>query len=212
MLARLAICALLAVSAPGAGAEPAPSLPKNALPLPLIRQATEYSCGVASLLSILYYWKAYDGGESSLYERLGTTPKDGTEPDKIAEVARSFGLSARLQEGASVDDLRRALRAGETVVLDLQAWRGEAAKKKAWKELWDEGHYVVLAGMDATFLYAMDPSAAAGYAYLPISEFAERWHDYSDRGGKRRDFHNAAIFIKGKVPLAGVPGPLVRME
>ncbi len=34
------------------GALAAPSLPRNHLPVPIVRQSTEYSCGAAALLSV----------------------------------------------------------------------------------------------------------------------------------------------------------------
>ena len=81
-----------------------------------------------------------------------------------------------------------------------------------WRDDWADGHYVVLVGLDSRFLYAMDPSVSAGYAYVPIPEFVERWHDVETRGGKVRKYVHAAIFIRGTSPLRAVPAPLARME
>lgn len=189
----------------------AASLPKDALPVPLVRQATSYSCGAAALLSTLYYWQVYDGTESSLYERLGTTPQDGTEPSGLVSGAKSLGLEAELKEGLSLADLRASLKKGQTVLLDLQAWRAEGSTA-SWKDTWEDGHYVVLVGMDQTHLYVMDPSSPGAYAYLPLPEFAERWHDYEDRHGARREFVHTGILISGKKALKSVPAPLVRLE
>src|SRR5271170_4429432 len=77
----------------------APVLPATLVAAPLIRQATSYSCGAAALLSALRYWQAYSGSEAGLYSLLETTPKDGTEPPKIAEGARSLGLRVRMKTG-----------------------------------------------------------------------------------------------------------------
>lgn len=189
----------------------AAELPKDALPVPLVRQATSYSCGAAALLSTLYYWRVYDGTESSLYARLGTTPQDGTEPSGLVSGAQSLGLSAELKEGLGLADLRAALKKGQTVLLDLQAWRTEGATV-TWADTWEDGHYVVMVAMDKAYVYVMDPSSAGAYAYLPLAEFVERWHDYEDRHGARRVYSHTAILIGGKKHLKQVPAPLVRMD
>jgi predicted double-glycine peptidase len=210
ILKRAAI--LILVGSQAWSQTPAPHLPAKALCVPLFRQATGYSCGAASLQAILRYWQVYTGQESQLYERLGTTPKDGTHPDKLVEVAKAFGLTVRAQERTTLDDLRKALAQGTTVILNLQAWREATTTAKPWKETWEEGHYVVLVGLDAHYLYAMDPSVSGAYAYLPLQEFQDRWHDFEDRTGTRREFHQLAIFIQGKQGLAHFPGTLVRMD
>ena len=211
-IAKAVFCDVNALGAAVPAPAPAPKLPSDFLPVPLVRQATPYSCGAAALLSVLFYWQVHDGGESSLYERLQTTPKDGTEPPKLAEGARSFGLEARVQEGSSWEDLSAAFKRGETAILGLQAWRTEETKKLAWKEDWDDGHYSVLVALDENYAYFMDPSSSGVYAYIPREELLDRWHDFEDRRGVRREYRNLAIFIKGKNPLKALPGPLLRME
>ena len=208
LLSASALALMLASSQVFAAIE----LPKNFLPVPLVRQATNYSCGAAVLLSALGYWQVYDWNESSLYKDLETTPKDGTEPSKIVQVAIKFGLTAYYKERLTIKDLRKALKRGETVILDLQAWPDEKAPKLPWARTWEEGHYVILVGIDETYAYVMDPSTLGSYAYLPITELLERWHDYENRHGfVERDIH-AGIFIKGKKKARTVPASLVRLE
>lgn len=184
-----------------------PSLPKNALGVPLVRQATGYSCGAAALLAVLRYWRAYDGDERSLYAALDTTEADGTEPDAIERVARAHGLDARWRTGATVDELRAAAAVGSTVIVDLQAWRDRAAGD--WASDWDDGHYVVMVALDDKYLYAMDPSVDAAYDFVALGELARRWHDeYRDH----RRFEHGALFIAGRSHLAAASAPLVEMR
>ncbi len=42
--------------------------------MPLVRQATPYTCGVAATMSILAYWKAEDWNEGWLAELLHADP------------------------------------------------------------------------------------------------------------------------------------------
>lgn len=196
-------------SSPGPTAAPRPAAarpPRRApapklLPVPLHQQETDYSCGAASLLSVLRYWQAFGGAERDLYDALQTTT-DGTEPDKIEEVARKFGLSAQLREGMSLDDLRAALARGDTAILDIQAWREGPSAKLPWEDVWEDGHYVVLIGMDDSRAYFEDPVLDDSYAAMALDELPRRWHDYENRSGAVRRYFQAAVVISGKTPLA----------
>lgn len=198
-----------------AGAEPTvarPKLPEAAFPLPLVTQRTNYSCGAAALLSVLKYWRAFDGVEQDLYGPLGTTRAQGTHPAKITEVARKFGLQAQFGENLKLADLWNALRAGGTVILDLQAWADEEPSSPGeWDALWEDGHYVVLTAMDENYLYAMDPSTEDAYTYVHLEEFMHRWHDYETENGRPRRYFQSAIFIRGNAPPMPTPLPTRRL-
>jgi predicted double-glycine peptidase len=193
----------LALAAPVFAAATVPRLPADALRLPLVLQETDYGCGAAALLSVLKYWRAYDGDEKSLYGPLGTTPADGTDPQKLAAGARSLGLKARWRENLRLADLRAALARGDTPILDIEAWPDAGAEKITWRDDWDDGHYVALIGMDADFAYFMDPSTDGKYAYIPLPELLERWHDVETRGGAARRYVHFAVFIRGAGAPAG---------
>jgi len=208
-----AALSLLLAFAPAARAEP--KLPASFIALPLVRQTTDYDCGAASLYSVLVYWRAYAGDETALFPLLHTTPKDGTDPQHLVLGAEHYGLTAGLSERMTIDDLRGALELGETVILDLQAWREKTAKPVAWKDDWDDGHYVVLAAMDQENAYVMDPSVDGGYAWLPINELLDRWHDFEDRAGAVVRYRRLGVVIRGANKHVGTPGRpsrLVRME
>lgn len=187
------------LAAPTISGLPEPSMPADYLPLPITTQETNYSCGAASALSVLRYWQAYDGDERSLYELLGTKPQDGTPPESIARGLRQLGLRAELREGMTIGDLRAALRRGDSVILDIQAWRED--EDTPWSERWQDGHYVALVGMDEHYAYLMDPSTPDRYAYVPLPELLERWHDYEDRDGPPRRYYQLGIVVRGTRPL-----------
>jgi len=181
-------------------------LPAGALGVPVVEQATDYSCGPATLTAVLRYWKRPVACEQELYQPLHTTEKDGTEPFMLEKVARERGLHADYRVGASVGDLRAALAAGTTVIVDLQAWRDT---RRPWADDWDDGHYVVLVAIDGDRVYAMDPSADDGFSWLTVGELAERWHDFEMRDGQRRNLQHMAVFISGD---AHVSAPGARPE
>ena len=144
-----------------------PALPNDVLPVPIHQQETDYSCGAASLFTVLRYWQVFDGKERDLYGPLQTDPKEGTEPPKLRDVAEKFGLKAELKTKLNVSDLRAALSKGQTVIVDIQAWREKATAHIPWEKDWEDGHYVVLIAMDDKYAFFMDPVLEDAYAYMP---------------------------------------------
>ncbi len=187
-----------------------PAMPADYLPVPITEQETSYSCGAAAALAVLRYWRVYAGDERSLYELLGTRPRDGTPPDNLARGLSWFGLESALRENMTLEDLRAALRRGDSVILDIQAWRDD--ESTPWSERWEDGHYVVLAGMDEHYAYVMDPSTPERYTYLPLPELLERWHDYEDRDGQIRRYYQSAVVARGAKPLPRPSDPPAEPE
>src|SRR5512138_204924 len=187
---------------PWSGRPPAPSssLPVSPLPfeaVPDVRQSTGYTCGAAALQAVLSYWGTSER-EDRLAARLHSTPEAGTHPLDILRVAREFGLTADLREGLELADLERALADGLSVIVDLQAWRERS--DVPWSETWDDGHYMVLLGMDAANLYFEDPSLLGARGVIPRAEFVERWHDYEGAeplDPTDRKYVHMAIFLRG---------------
>lgn len=171
------------------------------LSLPLVRQSFDYSCGAASLASVLYYWGVWDGREPELYGSLGTNC-EGTSGGRIMEVARGYGLSVSYESGMSVDRLIELAGLGKTVILNIQAW-GENYIGD-WSDIWEEGHYVVLVGVCGQEIIMMDPSLAGRYGKMGIKEFENRWHDWSDDGAEKE--YHTGIIIKGEKAERLVPG------
>ena len=178
-------------------------LPSASLPfasVPDVRQSTGYTCGASALLAVLAYW-GIEEREDRLAARLGSTPEAGTHPLDIIRVARDYGLSAVLREGLEVVDLERALADGRSVIVDLQAWR--ESDDAPWSETREDGHYMVLLGLDAGNLYFEDPSLLGARGVIPRSEFVDRWHDYEGDpplDPSDRTYVHMAIFIKGDGP------------
>jgi predicted double-glycine peptidase len=180
---------------------PKPRLREGFLGVPIVQQEEEYSCGPAALLSVLQYWQVSKDSETALYPLLGTT-EDGTKPEMLVAGAKKLGLEASMRSKLGLADLRAALARGETVILNIQAWRAKEDADKPWKDLWKNGHYVVLLAMDKHFAYVMDPGGGAEgqYGYIPLDELLERWHDVEERAGRREESLQLGIFIKGKTP------------
>lgn len=189
---------------------PASALPSSiliALPgsaaLPDVRQSTGYTCGAAALQAVLAYWGMPER-EDRLAARLRSSPDAGTRPLDIVRVARELGLEADLREGLALSDLEAALASGTTAIVDLQAWRDR--DDLPWTETWDDGHYMVLLGMDAANLYFEDPSLLGARGVIPRAEFVDRWHDYEGEpplDPTDRRYVRMAIFLRGNRPPSG---------
>ena len=195
--------ALACASAPAAR-------PRPFLPVPLISQSTSYSCGAAALMSVLLYFQVFDGPEAELHAPLAVTPEQGTHPDRIVKVAQRFGLQADKRDGLDLEDLRQELGSGALVILDIQAWPD--GSRRRWQDHWEDGHYVVLVGMDDRNVYVMDPSVRGRYGYIPQPELLQRWHDYEREAGRRRIYDRLGIVVRGAEPLEAYPGPPVRIR
>ena len=154
--------------------------PEDMLAVPRVQQETDYSCGAAALLAIFRFWDV-DGGatEADLYDDIDTTERDGTAPEAMAEEAEARGLKSNFRDEVTVDDLRDAITAGYTVVLNIQADEPDEETS---------GHYVVAVAVDDQRVWFMDPSSG-DYESMRIDELEQRWHD----GG----MDNAALFISG---------------
>jgi predicted double-glycine peptidase len=161
-------------------------------------------------MAALVYFGVFDEPESRLDIELDATPEQGTHPQRIAEEARAFGLDAEVRTGLTLDDLARELARGSVVILDLQAWPSTPPAHAATE--WEDGHYVVLVGIDDARVYAMDPSVRTGYAYLARDDLLRRWHDYEVRDGRREVYEHLGIVLRGRRALQAYPSAPAPIE
>jgi predicted double-glycine peptidase len=148
----------------------------NLIQVPMTRQATDYTCGVAALQSILYYYgKEYR--EDQLAEKLRADSIRGTRYPKIVEFARSLGFRVDVQIPMTLEDLKKRIDGRNPVIVLIQAWPDSPVD---WSTDWKDGHYAIALGYDADNIYFMDPSTLGLYTFIPIPEFLDRWHDADD--------------------------------
>ena len=177
--------------------------PPRLLPVPLISQARPWSCGAAALMAALVYFGVFDEAESVLDSDLHVNPEEGTTVVSIVSEARRFGLKAAAHTELTLDDLAREISRGAVVIAAIQAWPTD--KIADWRTDWEDGHYVVVAGLSNDRVYVMDPSVRTGYAYLDRNEFLARWHDYDMDGDRRVVWNRLGIVIEGGKPIRRYP-------
>ena len=165
--------------------------------VPLVRQSTNYSCGPAALLAVLSYYGFENHLETELMQMAGTTVKDGTDIDKLTEVANRIGLKASWRSELTLADLRTSLAKKNPVIVALQAWPDKPSTVP-FSEQFDDGHYVVVIGLDAENnaenIFFEDPAYLGGRGHIPLPEFIERWHDLV---GDKIKLQHAGIFFEG---------------
>ncbi|MHB8095913.1 MAG: C39 family peptidase [Candidatus Aminicenantales bacterium] len=172
--------------------------------VPDVRQSTAYSCGAAALQAVLCYW-GIEAREDSLMKALGTNEEAGTSPDNILRVAGENGLQASIREGMTLEDLERSVRAGIPVIADIQAWMDTPESGFSWAGEWEDGHYVIVLGIDERNVYVEDPSLLGTRGVIPRPEFVDRWHDYEGappHDATDRDYIRAGIVIMGREALS----------
>ena len=171
--------------------------------VPDVRQSTAYSCGTAALQAVLHYY-GIEEREDRLMKELKTSPDEGTRPAEIVRVAKDHGLRAEMREGLAIEDLKAALDHGIPVIADIQAWKGGDGSIPSWAKSWEDGHYVIVLGLDAALVYVEDPALLGCRGIIPRAEFLERWHDYDGRPpyeAGRRAYIRMGIFLEGR-PVA----------
>ena len=173
--------------------------------LPDVRQSTDYSCGAAAMESVLAYY-GRDIDEENLRELLGTTAESGTYPDDIVRVAEELGFQASVKENLTIADLEASLGEGVPVMVDGQAWRSSYEFNDSWSDIADDGHWMVVIGMDEKNVYFEDPYILGSRGYMSRQEFEQRWHNA--RGLTPTDTvkqNHLGVFIRSDKPAKPVP-------
>jgi predicted double-glycine peptidase len=173
-----------------AAAEPRsaqPKVPASLIPLPPVRQATEYTCGPAALQSVLAYFGKAAQGEKALARQARANHVWGTTERDLRRLALRQGLKVRMQYDLSLAELKRRVRSGLPVIVGLQAW--PTNPKRFDPENSNDGHYAVVIGFDRSRVWFMDPAASLGRrGWLKTGDFLKRWHWPDGRGRERRHF------------------------
>jgi predicted double-glycine peptidase len=162
--------------------------------VPLSRQGHDYTCGVAALQSVLYYY-GKEVREDDLAEAVGSDPDLGTDYRKMVEYALAEGFDADIRKEMTLEDLERLIRSKKPAILVIQAWHGTGDVDNLTD--WEDGHYVVAIGYDSKNIYLMDPSTLGNYTFIPVHEFLDRWHDQDPSTGEPL-IHFGMVIEKGE--------------
>ena len=159
---------------------------------------TEYSCGACALQAVMSYWgKNVD--EIELMNVLQTTSEEGTYPENIVRGARALGFEAEARDHLSLEEVEKITAGGAPMIALVQAWRSETRAADSAAGEWDNGHYIVVLGVDKDHVYFQDPFARMSKAFMPRATFVKHWHQVMGADLKRNPkLMQLGIFVRGK--------------
>lgn len=164
--------------------------------MPLSRQARSYTCGVAAMQSLLYYY-GEEVREDILARELKSNAEIGTNYNNLIAAAQTRGIQVEVRRNMTIDELESALSSKKPVMVAFQAW---ADNVSAYANDWEDGHWAIAVGYDKERIYFMDPSTLGNFTYIAIPEFLMRWHD-TDSDNTTQLIHFGLIFSKGEKPF-----------
>jgi hypothetical protein len=96
-------------------------------------------------------------------------------------VASSYGLETSLSQNLTIEDLKESIVSKIPVIIVAQAWNGYEedgnwvkVKQDRWEDVWNDGHYMIVIGIDSRNIYFEDPSLLGTRGVIPIDEFLAR--------------------------------------
>ncbi|MBU1349018.1 C39 family peptidase [Patescibacteria group bacterium] len=123
-------------------------------------------CGPASLKILLdHYGRSFT--EDELVAMCDATAERGTDHADMLKAVENIGGTPEAKDGATVDDLREAIRHGLPVVV-------------GWYSTYSEpgDHFSVVYDIDEDTISLMDPERDEGSVTMPIEEFKKAWYDF----------------------------------
>jgi predicted double-glycine peptidase len=154
-------------------ASPAQITPIKLISLPLVGQATFYTCGVAVLQSILFY-NGIESRQDVIELAVGSSPSYGTGIKDMCQFLNDRGIKSDLKENLTLREVKDSIDLDRVVVCLMQAWNDEPGHD--YRDSWGDGHYVTAIGYDYERVFFMDPYNIANYAYVSNGDFLRRWH------------------------------------
>lgn len=154
------------------------------IPVPDVRQRTDWSCGAAALQAVAAYFGVGPQEEADFARDMQIDHRIGAHPHQIAAAAKRYGLNVAEQHEMTDGELRKLIDAHKPVLLMIQAWGDPKTypSDDDYQGVWKEGHWVVTIGYDAEGFLFEDPSLAAVRGYLTCAGLEKRWRDVGPHG------------------------------
>jgi hypothetical protein len=159
------------------------------------QQTTEYTCGPASVITLLrYYGKS--GDEMTIASEMGTSSTCGTTPDQMTNWLNSHGFKASWHEHGNLDTLLYRLKQNIPVLVEWSDWGG---------------HWVLASGydsrntdnlMDDVIIFS-DPydrhdDNPDGFTWFNAQRFYYMWYDALLFGRVMRQVYIDAVPLPAK--------------
>lgn len=133
------------------------------LTIPHHQQATDYTCGPASMMMVLDALWGIRIEEDSLARRLETTASIGTRQKVLARFVDELGLEALVRHtDTKIDEIRQLMADGHVVIVCY------------WLASEDTDHYAVVQRIGPATLVLQDPWAGPD-TVISVPEFDAHW-------------------------------------
>ena len=90
--------------------------------VPDSRQSESWSCGAAVCSAVAAYYGVEPNTEPEAVLALGSSPRDGTDPEHLVAVLQGAGLETTALAGMDLDTLEWFVSKGRPVICAIQAW------------------------------------------------------------------------------------------
>jgi ABC-type bacteriocin/lantibiotic exporter with double-glycine peptidase domain len=140
-------------------------------------QETLYAsmCGAASLKIVLDYY-GVEKSEKELAKLCKVDKNLGTDDKSIKRVAEQLGFKVFIKNNSSFKDIEKWLDKKVPVIVD---WFTKGRQEYPESAVSD-GHYSVVAGIDAKFIYLQDPEIGR-IRKLKRDDFMTVWFDFKGK-------------------------------
>jgi hypothetical protein len=145
-------------------------------------------------------------------ELLHTNPEVGTYPEDIVRGARSLGFDAEMKEHLTLDEVERRTANGDPMIALGQVWGSQKDGVSSVADEWNNGHYIIVLGVDKDYVYFQDPYVRMSKAFVPRKSFEEHWHQAM--GGDRvnnPELIHLGVFVRGNRPAKTLGTSLAKL-
>jgi hypothetical protein len=118
-----------------------------------------------------------------------------------------LGYEAEAKDHLTLDEVAQFTASGHPMIALAQVWRSEKNSPASVAGDYDNGHYIVVLGVDKDYVYFQDPYARMSKAFMPRKAFIEHWHHVMGADQKKNPkLMQLGIFVRGKKPVARETG------
>jgi ABC-type bacteriocin/lantibiotic exporter with double-glycine peptidase domain len=133
------------------------------------QQIAKYSCGAATLRSVLKHW-GETVSERTLIREIGIDPEQGSTALQVAGAARQRGYQAQVKQFGSLEELSAYTNRNVPVIVAMRSFTKP-----------NQGHFLVATKV-GTHIDLMDPNVKGNKRTLSRREMLSRWA-FRDRVG-----------------------------
>jgi hypothetical protein len=120
--------------------------------------------------------------------------------------ARALGFEAEAKENLTLDEVAQFTANGAPMIALGQFWRSQRNSAATVEDDWENGHYIVVLGVDEESVYFQDPYIRMSKAFVPRGRFETHWHQVM--GGdlaRNRKLVHLGIFVRAQKPAPPRP-------